>query len=62
MQRYPSWMKKPFSPDGVAADLRALLSDSRYAERARATARIVSAEDGAGTAAETITGVLARNP
>ena len=27
MQRYPSWMKKPFSPDGVARDVRTLVGD-----------------------------------
>ena len=27
MQRYPAWMKKPFSPDGTAHEVRELVSD-----------------------------------
>ena len=27
MQRYPAWMRKPFSPDGVAREVRGLLGD-----------------------------------
>ena len=27
MQRYPAWMKKAFSPDGVAGEVRALVDD-----------------------------------
>jgi rhamnosyltransferase subunit B len=44
----------------VATDLRALLDEPRYAERAAATARIVAAENGADAAAAAMAGVLSR--
>lgn len=43
----------------VVEHLRALLEDAQYAARAQATARIVSAEDGAGSAADVILQVAA---
>lgn len=43
----------------VATELRALLDDARYAERATATARIVAGENGADAAATTIARVAA---
>jgi rhamnosyltransferase subunit B len=48
-----------YKAERVASDLRTLLDDPSYLELARATAKTVSAEDGAGTAAGAILKILA---
>ncbi len=48
-----------YKAERVAGELRTLLEDPSYLERAQTAAKIVRAEDGAGTAADAILKVLA---
>jgi UDP:flavonoid glycosyltransferase YjiC (YdhE family) len=52
--------RRAFTPDRVAAELRRLLIDPGYGERARAIGQLLRAEDGACAAADAIEALLAR--
>jgi len=54
--------RRDFKVDRVAAELRRLLDEPRYAERATAISRELHAEDGTRNAVDAIEALLARHP